>query len=91
MLIPTSDIRMQRGMADSDVCTICNSAMDSWRYSLLDCNMARAVWALAEEELVEHMISNCSTDAGIWLFWLRDTLNQNDLASPCDLVVNLVG
>jgi hypothetical protein len=51
--------------------------------SLLNCNISRSVWALFDEELTEHLISNHSDDAKLWLFWLSwwfDMLNQDDLA-----------
>lgn len=65
MSLPTGDVRMHREMASNTLCTICNASADSWRHSLLDCNMARAVWALVDDELVEHMISNRSPDVSI--------------------------
>lgn len=80
MLLPTEEVRAHRNMATSDICTICNSASDTWRHALLECHMVRCVWTLADEELVEHMIMSGMDDARLWLFLLFDTLNQHDLA-----------
>lgn len=42
--------------------------------------MTRCVWALGDEEVLEHLISNRSDDARLWLFWVFETMNQHDLA-----------
>ena len=42
--------------------------------------MARFVWVLEDEEQLEHVISNQNEDARLWLFWLFETTNQQDLA-----------
>jgi ribonuclease HI len=42
--------------------------------------MTHCVWALGDEEILEHVISKRSDDARLWLFWLFDTMNQHDLA-----------
>jgi hypothetical protein len=73
------DVRLRRNMATENICSVCNVAEDSWRHSLLDCNMARSVWSLVDEELTEHMTMNQTGDARLWLFWLFDTLNKHDL------------
>lgn len=41
--IPTEGVRHHRKMADTNVCQICNSAKDTWRHALIDCNMAKCV------------------------------------------------
>lgn len=56
--LPTGDVRLHRNMAPSSECSICKSAYDSWRHSLFDCRMARCVWALMDDELTKHVISN---------------------------------
>lgn len=43
-------------MFDSDVCVICNSAGNNWNHALIGCQMAKCVWAMMDEELVEHMV-----------------------------------
>ena len=67
-------------MADDPRCSICGSENDTWRHSLLSCRMARCVWALGDEELLEHVISNQNDNARLWLFWLFETTSQKDLA-----------
>ena len=52
--LPTADVLHRRHMAEQAACLICG-APDSWKHSLLDCNMAKCVWALAREETVEHI------------------------------------
>ena len=41
-------------MADHGQCALCG-APNSWKHSLLECNMVRCVWALESEEIVEHL------------------------------------
>lgn len=65
-------------MADSSECSICNSAEDTWRHALIDCNMAKCVWSLMDEELVEHLIRVSTPDARIWLTEMMDTLTEDD-------------
>ena len=74
--IPTGLVRHERHMADSPSCSICGAEEDTWRHSLLSCRMARCVWALEDDELLEHVISNQNKDARLWLFWLFETTNQ---------------
>lgn len=71
-------------MADTPACSICGAEEDTWRHSLLSCRMARCVWALGDDELLEHVISNQNPDARLWLFWLFETTSQQDLT--CVLV-----
>ncbi|EMS56185.1 Deoxyhypusine synthase [Triticum urartu] len=84
MSLPTGDVRMHREMASNDLCTICNASADSGRHSLLDCNMARAVWALVDDELVEDMISNWSPDNDLarvlvtmWSIWYKINVDED--------------
>jgi hypothetical protein len=41
-------------MAPTRACSICGLE-DSWRHSLIECNLARCVWALTAEEITEHI------------------------------------
>lgn len=66
-------------MADSPECSICKVVLDSWRHSLFDCQMARCVCALADEELTDVILSNRTDDAKLWVHWLVDTLPANDI------------
>jgi hypothetical protein len=52
--LPTGDVLNHRGMATVPACSLCG-VDDSWMHSLMECAMARLVWALMDEELVEHM------------------------------------
>jgi ribonuclease HI len=76
--IPTGDVRHRRHMAPDISCGICGQA-DSWRHSLLECNMARCVWALAPDGVTEHMERTTEPDAKQWLFSMIATLRQEDL------------
>ena len=66
--LPTGTTRHGRKMADTSACSLCGAENDTWRHSLLDCRMARCVWALGDEETVEHVLSNTSDDPRLWLF-----------------------
>lgn len=74
--VPTEGVRRHRNMTDSSVCPICNSAEDSWKHALIQCPMAKSVWSLVDEELVEHMIACNHTDAKLWLMELQDSMGQ---------------
>lgn len=50
--IPTRDVRHHRNMAQDGNCSICGR-QDSWRHSLLECNMVKCVWVLQGEMLLE--------------------------------------
>jgi len=50
--LPLGDLLHHRKMAPSNICAICG-AEDSWKHALLDCNMARCVWALEKEDIAE--------------------------------------
>jgi hypothetical protein len=60
--IPTADLLEHQHMARSSVCTLCGTT-DSWRHSLVECNMETNVWALSDEMMVEHMQSIVETNA----------------------------
>ena len=64
--IPTADVLHHRHMATQSSCVICG-APDSWRHSLLKCNMARRVWALALENITELIANVQEPHAGGWL------------------------
>lgn len=60
------------------ICPICNGAEDSWRHALIDCNMAKCVWSLMDEELVEHLIACRITDARLWLLQIKDSMREDE-------------
>lgn len=75
--IPTEGVRFQRHMSESSLCKICNGAEDNWKHALIDCPMAKCVWAMADEELVEYMITIQTGDARLWLGELQRTTNED--------------
>jgi hypothetical protein len=74
--LPTADVRHHRHMAEASVCTLCGSE-DSWKHSLLECNMARCVWALEGEEMLELLQSFQLSDAKSWLAEMLNTLSHS--------------
>jgi hypothetical protein len=60
--LPTVDVLHHRHMATQPLCALCG-VRDSWKHSLLECNMARSVWALMPEELVELVAHTQEPDA----------------------------
>lgn len=71
--LPTHDVLEHRNMATTAASPLCG-ARDSWRHSLLDCSASRSVWALSNEEMVEHMIRTTEPNAKIWLFAMNESL-----------------
>ena len=64
--IPTGDVRHHRNMAANARCVLCGAA-DSWRHALLECNLAKCVWALENESIVEFLSQNHYADAHTWV------------------------
>ena len=50
--IPFGDVLHHRNMAASSSCAICGLE-DSWKHSLLECNMTKCVWALEKDEITD--------------------------------------
>jgi hypothetical protein len=65
--IPTSDVLTRRNMATSSSCSLCG-AEDSWKHTLIECNMANSVWALSDSTMVENMSAYDEPNAKHWLF-----------------------
>ena len=76
----TGLVKHDRKMAVTPKCSRCNALVDSWRHLLINCRMARCVWVLGDEETLEHMISNQTEDARLWIFCLFETLKEEELA-----------
>lgn len=74
--IPTEGFRFQWHMTDSNVCSICNATVDSWKHALIDCQIAKCVRAMVGEELVEHMVTITSDDAHLQLVELQSTTSE---------------
>jgi len=75
--IPVNAVLKRRNMAKSAACKICGAEQDTWRHALLYCNLARFVWALVDEELTEHILSNMEENPRLWLFSLLDSVCHN--------------
>ena len=73
--IPTFDVLEHRNMADSACCPLCG-APDSWRHAFLDCSLARCVWALANETMVQKMTEVTDTHAKQWISAMQDLLSH---------------
>lgn len=71
--LPTEDVHSHRHMSRTCTCSICGMD-DSWQHSLIECSMARCVWALVDEELLEHMIATTEPNAMNWLFSMIEVL-----------------
>jgi hypothetical protein len=65
-------------MATSATCSICGQE-DSWRHSLIDCNFARCVWALTDEDITEHIALSTEPAARQWIFSMIETMKKGDL------------
>ena len=74
-------------MADHGQCALCG-APDSWKHSLLECNMVSCVWVLESEEIVEHLSEMDEENSRGWLANLFQTMSHADLYSD---VGNYVG
>jgi hypothetical protein len=75
--LSTGDLRHQRNMEVTPACSICGLA-DSWRHSLFECNLARCVWALSAEDIVEHISLSAETVARQWLFFMMESMKGAD-------------
>lgn len=71
--LPSADVLNHRNMATHDKCGICG-AQDSWKHSLIECNLAKCVWALESEEVVEHLCCIQDTDAYAWVMAAMESL-----------------
>lgn len=76
--LPTADVRHHQHMVSSPSCAICG-AEDSWLHSLLTCTMARCVWVLHDQELVEHMLATTEPDTRSWLFSMIVSVSAEEL------------
>ena len=76
--IPFGDVLHHRKMAASSSCAICGME-DSWRHSLLECNLAKCVWALEKEDITEFIGCLQEQDARAWLAQTFSSLPQEDL------------
>jgi hypothetical protein len=75
--VPTSDVRHHRNMATDGGCSL-GGADDSWRHALLECNLARCVWALEREEITEFLCQVQCLDARAWLAEVMRSLKHEE-------------
>jgi hypothetical protein len=75
--LPTNDVCHHRNMADNDPCQLCGG-QDSWRHALIDCAMSRCIWALEDEEIIEHLQCSEEGDARAWLATMIATLKHEE-------------
>lgn len=71
--IPTEDVRHTRNMADVDNCQM-SGMQDSWRHSLIECSIARCIWALVDDDAADYIQAANNPDAKQWLFELMEEL-----------------
>ena len=76
--IPTEDVRHARKMADDDNCQLCGM-VDSWRHSLFECSIARCVWALVDENILDFIQATPEQNAKVWLFSAIDHLPRDSM------------
>jgi hypothetical protein len=62
-----------QNMSRTSTCGLCGGS-DSWKHSLLECNMANSVWSLSNDTMVEHMQACGESHARNWLFHMLETL-----------------
>jgi hypothetical protein len=79
--IPYVDV-LDRIMSRSSRCSLCGSK-DSWKQSLIECNMANNVWALSVEDMVEHMRACGEINAEHWFFFMMETMPREQLTRMC--------
>jgi len=75
--IPTADVLHRRHIAPHAACLVCG-VPDSWKHSLLECNLAKCVWALMNEETVEHICNVEEQNAKAWLAEIISSLPKEE-------------
>ena len=70
-------------MAPHSACGICG-AHDSWKHSLLECNLAPCVWALERAEVTECIYSVQESYAHAWWEEVAETMPTSDLIKVAD-------
>lgn len=76
--ILTEDVRHNRNMSDDDKCQLCGMR-DSWRHSLFECSVARCVWGLVDEDVMNYIQASTKTRAKVWLFSAIEHLPKDSL------------
>lgn len=78
--LPTADLLQHGNISVTPNCTLCG-AHDSWRHTSLECSMARCVWALASDQMTDHMSATTEPSAKQWLFAMMDSLSHADFTN----------
>ena len=65
-------------MAPAERCVL-RGAADSWRHALLECNLARSVWALERENITELLSQVHWMDARAWLAGVMNSLKHEEV------------
>ncbi|KAE8781151.1 hypothetical protein D1007_45655 [Hordeum vulgare] len=73
----TNDVRARRNMAENPRCSLCGME-DSLKHAVLEYSASRCVWALADTDMVEHMMHTTKIHARNWLFTLQETLSHEE-------------
>jgi hypothetical protein len=79
--LPSGDVLHHRNMAPSDVCSICG-AKDSWKHSLIECNMSKCVCSLEKEDIIDFIGPLQEEDARAWL---AKVLSSLPMRRGCEL------
>lgn len=75
--LPSMDVLKHRHIAESSNCSLCGME-DSWRHSLVDCSMARCVWALEDDGIGECISSVDEDNARLWLSEVLEALSAEE-------------
>lgn len=75
--LPSKDVLLHRNIADDSACSLCGME-DSWKHSLLECSMARCVWALEKESIVKFISDIMEMEAKSWLSTAFGALSRED-------------
>ncbi|KAE8770061.1 hypothetical protein D1007_58250 [Hordeum vulgare] len=75
--LPTGQERGRRHMTTEVSCPICHAAVDTWRHALLNCNMAKSVWSLRDDEddSLLSVYGDETDDPKLWLHGLCNALS----------------
>lgn len=76
--IPTATVLKSRKLTESAACTICGADEDDWEHAILNCTMARCVWALLDEDVTEMIDQLRIADLQQWVFHICDKLPEED-------------
>jgi hypothetical protein len=76
--LSSGDVLHHRNMATRSTCSICGLP-DSWKHSLIECNMAKCVWALEPEEITQLLSEIKEIEPRGWLAAIFSLLKHEDL------------